>query len=349
MNCHARKVGMDQAVDDLAANFDAIVISMANDLRTGISGDYYSFLATLLQRSPVPVHILGLGLQSEKLKKDELKPEIAEFIQACNEYASTFGVRCEITERWLHHQGYTNAKALGCPSMFRSPLGVLHSAQSRFKSPFSTLSAGYLNLQPRHKKLEAILSRLQPFKSAYIFQNDLVALAKDSPLSERLGAYNYWTSSLDSNIISMMYHQIYGRLPIFSEFRVFTDVRAWISYSSLFSIFIGDRLHGCIAALTAGTPGVLLYQDSRVKGLAEFFCIPSVDITSPECTDEAVEMVMAVKAGGMATDFLSNYVKRIKAFKEHLDQANLSFNSRTQAEYDQLLSSHENSGIAAPT
>jgi hypothetical protein len=346
INYHAKKVGVDQAVDDLAANFDAIVISMANDLRIGISGDYYSFLATLLQRSPVPVHILGLGLQNDKLIKNQLKPEIVEFIQACNDHASTFGVRCEITEQWLHQQGYTNAKALGCPSMFRSPLGVLRAAQSRFQSPFSTLSAGYLNLPSRHEKLEAVLSRLQPFKAAYIFQNDLVALAKDSPFADRLGVYNYWTGSLESDVISMMYHSIHGKSSIFSEFRAFTDVRAWIAYSSLFSLFIGDRLHGCIAALTAGTPGILLYQDARVKGLAEFFAIPSVNIDSPECIDEAEEMVLAVKSGVMMTDFLDNYVKRIKAFKDHLDQVNLSFNARTQSECEQLLSFYKKNRVA---
>jgi hypothetical protein len=348
MNHYAKKVGVDQAVDDLAANFDVIVISMANDLRTGISGDYYSFLATLLQRSPVPVHILGLGLQNDKLKKTQLQPEVVEFIQACNDHASTFGVRCELTKQWLHQEGYTNAKALGCPSMFRSPLGVLRSAQSRFQSPFSTLSAGYLNLQPRHEKLEAILLRLQPFKAAYIFQNDLVALTKNSPFLDRPGVYNYWTGSLDGNIVSMMYQQIYGRWPIFSEFKVFTDVRNWIAYSSLFSLFIGDRLHGCIAALTAGTPSVLLYQDTRVKGLAEFFSIPCVNLDSPECIDEAVEIVSALQSGKMMTDFIDTYVKRIKAFKEHLEQNNLAFNSRTQVEYEQLLSSYEKSRTVVP-
>jgi hypothetical protein len=348
LNLHARKVGMDKAVDDLVANYDAIVISMANDLRTGIAGDYYSSLAALLRRSPIPVHILGLGLQNDKLRKNHLKPEIVEFIEACNEHATTFGVRCEFTEHWLHQEGYSNAKALGCPSMFRSPLGVLRAAQSRLQSPFSTLSAGYLNLQSRHEKLESILLRLQPYKTAYVFQNDLVSLAKDSPYSDREGVYNYWTGSLDSNVISMMYHNIHGKMPIFSEYKAFTDVRAWIAYSSLFSLFIGDRLHGCIAALTAGTPGILLYQDARVKGLAEFFSIPSVNIASPECIEDAVEMVSAVKSGKMMTDFLDTYVKRIRAFKEHLDKVGLAFNSRTLSEYESLLSSYEKSRTTVP-
>jgi hypothetical protein len=46
--------------------------------------------------------------------------------------------------------------------------------------------------------------------------------------------------------------------------------------------------------------------------------------------------------------FSKPYVKRIKAFKEHLEQNNLAFNSRTQVEYEQLLSSYEKSRTVVP-
>jgi hypothetical protein len=339
MNYCSKEVGMEQGIDALTNNYDAFVISMANDLRPGVTGDYYSFLAKLLRRSPVPIHILGIGLQDGNLKKNHLKPEIIEFLDASNHCATTFGVRCEYTQEWLHKEGYTNAIALGCPSMYRSPLGVLHATQSRLQTVFSTVSAGYLNAKQRHDKLESIMSRLNPFKSAYIFQNDLVEFAKNVSYSGESGVYNYWTSSLDSNLISLTYYEKHGRHSPFSEFKVFTDVRAWIAYSSLFDLFIGDRLHGCIAALTGGTPGVLMYQDARVKGLAEFFAIPSVDITVPQFTDTAAALVSDLQSAQKMSKLLCMYSRRIQAFKEHLDRVNLSFNSRTQSEYDLFMAS----------
>ena len=60
--------------------------------------------------------------------------------------------------------------------------------------------------------------------------------------------------------------------------RFFVDPKPWIDYLSTVDFAFGDRIHGNIAAILAGTPALLLAHDSRTLELARYHSIPHVVI-----------------------------------------------------------------------
>jgi len=61
--------------------------------------------------------------------------------------------------------------------------------------------------------------------------------------------------------------------------RVYFNAPQWVESLKSSSLVLGTRIHGCIAALQAGTPSAITTIDSRTEGLAETLGIPRVKIT----------------------------------------------------------------------
>ncbi|ORE90934.1 hypothetical protein ATO13_21656 [Stappia sp. 22II-S9-Z10] len=72
--------------------------------------------------------------------------------------------------------------------------------------------------------------------------------------------------------------------------RFYTSAPEWIREMGQLSLVIGTRLHGNMAAIAAGTPGVVIAHDSRTGELAETMHLPSL----------SMEAVMAAPAIGAA-------------------------------------------------
>lgn len=58
--------------------------------------------------------------------------------------------------------------------------------------------------------------------------------------------------------------------------RFFMDVPSWIEFASGFSLFVGSRIHGCVAAVLSGIPYVFLPSDARTRELVEYHHLTSI-------------------------------------------------------------------------
>ena len=52
--------------------------------------------------------------------------------------------------------------------------------------------------------------------------------------------------------------------------KCFLDVPSWIGFCKDANLFVGNRFHGAVAAILAGTPHVFLPFDGRTRELSEF-------------------------------------------------------------------------------
>jgi polysaccharide pyruvyl transferase WcaK-like protein len=57
---------------------------------------------------------------------------------------------------------------------------------------------------------------------------------------------------------------------------VFFDYDTWLAANTQYSLAVGTRMHGAIAALISGVPSVLICHDDRTRELAEVMPLPHV-------------------------------------------------------------------------
>jgi hypothetical protein len=330
-----KEKGLAAACKLIDESFDCVVISMANDVRINWGTESHQVYADVIKTIKIPSIILGLGLQdsaeSTFSKQDQIKPQLLAFLNACNNHSAVFGTRGLESEHLLHKLGFTRATALGCPSMFRNPSEVINSFRRLLQNERPRLigGSGYIHLRKRHHFLEKALSIYKSASCSYIFQNDLWSFF-GTDLDVLAGvAYDPYTCKIrvDESFANRI-KKLIGDT-VFSEFRFFWNSASWYSYASAMDLFIGDRLHGCIASMTAGVPSILLYQDERVKELADFFKIPSLILNPSVITDLQADSPLLNLPPSSFYEFKENYAQKLCALDHALeDKAGLSLSAR---------------------
>ena len=94
--------------------------------------------------------------------------------------------------------------------------------------------------------------------------------------------------------------------PVYREGRVrfFCDVPGWLAFLRESAFTAGPRMHGNIASILAGTPGVLIVKDSRMEELAAYHrlnCVYASEIgedTTLEDLAEKADFTPMKKAAG---------------------------------------------------
>ncbi|WP_019136633.1 hypothetical protein [Cellulomonas massiliensis] len=71
--------------------------------------------------------------------------------------------------------------------------------------------------------------------------------------------------------------------------RFFVDPSPWIEYMGTIDFAFGDRIHGNVAAILAGTPALLIAHDSRTLELARYHQIPHVLASELGPDEDAVD------------------------------------------------------------
>jgi hypothetical protein len=103
-------------------------------------------------------------------------------------------------------------------------------------------------------------------------------------------------------------------------------VHQWINDLQAYDLSIGTRIHGCIAAVLAGIPSVMLCHDSRTRELAQWFDLPRLDKTDGAYSltvDRIAECLQASKMQAVFQDRYQTYVGFLKKNKiaHHLEQS----------------------------
>lgn len=307
----------------VSQHYDGFVITLSNALREN-STEFG--LADFLRALTIPIWCVGLGIQDEIADGEisSLPFELLEMLQVLNEKALLFGVRGKRTEKWLRSVGLHRAKAIGCPSMFAYPRNILS-----IRSPYTIdkiITGGYLALNRISvNKGRKLLNGLKGIGSAgYVFQGELNQFTE---LMDVPHVYDEATQSLDATVISDYIEERCGLVPPFSSYYSFVDVAAWRQVCRSYDAFIGDRMHGSVAAMQVGKPALVLYSDARVKELVDFHGIPSCDLDEFSALGWR-DMAAKYLSVESIKDFHAIYSESLANFELALSDSGLSLRNR---------------------
>lgn len=273
----------------LTANFDAVVFSLANLISPPLPGaadaqqKHMELLCEIIDAIPVPFYLFGLGLQNAVDDIGTLVPGMVEFLELLNKKAVLFGVRGAETESFMHRNGFTNAKALGCPSLYLYPENIYALKTPNLGKDASALTAGHLWL--RHifgyepHRLQFLRNLAETYKTQYVFQDDIYSYHE--LLSVR-GFYDDASGIVDKHVMES-YLVAHGLDAIpFDNYWHFRDARAWRLLAQQSDFYFGDRFHGGVVSLQVGKPALFMYNDLRVEEMTGH-------IGAPQCSFDDIK------------------------------------------------------------
>lgn len=309
----------ERTAEELSQRFDLVVFSMANAIRPNFDlGATWKIMDALRAEFIV----LGLGIQNPlPYTTESLHRNVVEFLAVANRKAKVFGVRGLHTERWLKAVGFDRAKALGCPSMYVYPKNILGISSPDPTQVTSAITGGYIN--GRTRRSSAVIDLFKGFDVHYVMQDEIYYWKQQGLLDPDQDIYNDATGEVRRDLIDGLLENIHDERMPFSSYRWFQDPNAWRAFAAGFDFYLGDRLHGGIAALQAGVPGVLMALDARVTEVADFFGLPRIGLDEAE-TMTARDVVAEHLAPARIDAFKDTYSQRFREFEATLKAADIA-------------------------
>lgn len=296
--------------------FDIVVLSMTNALRPEFD---LAGVADVVAALDTDLVVLGLGMQRPLPPKLDVLPAGSQrFLETIKQKALLFGVRGHETVNWLHSVGVDNARVLGCPSLYLYPDNFLAIKPPTLSAASRAITAGYLHSRAPRSRILCSLFRDQ--RSHYVMQGELLMLAQNYAGDERL--YDDATGKVDAVICRKLFHEFLGVSPPFEGYWYFQNMDAWRVFCAEGDYYLGDRLHGGIVAMQAGTPSIILWNDLRVREIAELCAIPSLDITSIK-TERASELAASLLTAASLERFRDTYRQQLARFDDATAQCGL--------------------------
>jgi len=324
--------GVKSAARLIEENFDGVVLTMSNIIRAGASEGE---IGALVEELKCDVYCVGAGLQDDiPADLSLLEPDLQHLLRVLNDKARLLGVRGHQTERWLRAAGISRAQAIGCPSMFVYPRNI--STLRPPKKIDRIISAGHMTPSDMASKTSSrardLLKAFDGVKASYVFQGEI---RNFKAIAGKLFVYDEATSRLNATVVSNAIRKASGLESPFSTYYSFNEVGAWRQACLRYNAYVGDRIHGGVAAMQAGVPALVLYQDARVAELVDYHGIPSChlsDFARLGCR-AAVEQHLQQDA---FEKFRNKYLAALRVFSDAISASGLRL--ATQPEIDFVLS-----------
>ena len=224
------------------------------------------------------------------------------FVGAVLDHGPSIGVRGELTAEYLRSLGFSDVEVVGCPSMFAWGPDL----RVERKVPELTRDARIaLTVSPYVKAIGPMVTR---HVEAY---PNLVYIAQDLESLELLlwgGTHPDARRGLD-NPVHLAHPLIRD-----DRTRFFLDPYPWIEDLRTRDFSFGTRIHGTIAALLAGTPGLVIAHDARTLELARYFDIPHRTVREVGPDTDAADLYAAADF----TALNSGHAARWATFRAYL-------------------------------
>ena len=262
---------------DVSEQFDVIVVAAANFLHPSFD---FTGMANFIEATPLPCVIVGLGAQSNDYSTDiVLHPGTERLIKIISERSKFIGVRGKFTARVLSARGINNFQIIGCPSYYMSGQREL-----RIEKPEL----------PARPKVAINLSR---DVIRHSFNPDLATAAIHKCIALAIDADADFIAQTEHEEMQIAMHgcvqrrgdvgslmSVWGGLGIgrelerwiCSHMRVYWSVADWLDEMKSYDFVFGQRFHGNMVAIQAGTPAVVICHDSRTTEMCEFLALPFI-------------------------------------------------------------------------
>lgn len=274
----------------------ALVFPAANHLRTRTD---WSGLNAFLEGANVPLVVLGLGAQaatgtdpSQTIAALKSEPSVRRMVDIFRDRAAFISVRGRFTQEVCAGLGLQDVAVLGCPSALLNPDPALgRSLATRFQAARQishpqfamTAAAPFEIAQDRSRRT------LERHLFGWAMAHDGLYVQQSGGPTAMCAASGQWHRVSETDRASIAWvldpqataeaastpQAVWAHLRRSGRF--FTSATAWIAAMAPLDLVLGSRAHGTMAALAAGTPGVLIAHDSRTSELAQTMHLPQLD------------------------------------------------------------------------
>lgn len=251
---------------------------------------------------------LSLGFAFERGEIAPLNKELKNLLERLAE-RTELGVRTEYDAEYLNSYGIKNVRVIGCPSLFyhmnrdfkiEDNNFIVNRINFNFTTDFANLGISQKDAVEIHWEM------LRYFKQKHeedAFQIDFTM--QKPPFAE----------ICDIHSILLTYGEVHS---FYSDCgRYFYSVKDWIEgIKGKDDFSIGSRFHGNIAAILAGVPTLMVNVDKRMKGMNNFYKIPSIDIKEFD-VEKPIEYYRELAD---YTEFNKNYAKVYDNFIDYCEK-----------------------------
>ncbi|MBL3527813.1 MAG: polysaccharide pyruvyl transferase family protein [gamma proteobacterium endosymbiont of Lamellibrachia anaximandri] len=293
-----------------------LVFPAANHLRLGAD---WTGLNGYLSSVKCPLVIMGLGAQSPKvdgeletiqaLKKDK---HVCRLVDILRDKAAFVSVRGAYSQKVCAELGLDNVHVLGCPSALISPelnLGVslekkMATSQAAVdRTTFAVTAAAPFEISDDSRKLA-----LERKLFAWLYSNNGVYVQQSGGVAAmNLANGMMYKNTENANksmarILAPDLEQSSFEVFLRSNGRFFLSVIDWMLEMKGLDFSIGTRLHGNMAAIASGIPGILIAHDSRTSELGETMNLPQISLDDVLASENLLDAIDKVSFDGRAFD-----------------------------------------------
>ena len=256
---------------EIGEKFDHLVIPAANWMNEKSD---WNAMADWVESVPVPVTVIGLGLQasSQDLAQVRVSDSAIRLARALSAKSPQISVRGDFTRDWLLSIGVRNVVTTGCPSLYmrlNDPALAQNSGRLVMQSTRYYMTKAFLKHPGTNRDIFALAGRYDAYM---IYQSEFNEI-------ERMVFGAVSDASPGDDLMPALYgletEQDY-RDYLARRGRVFFDLDEWSGYVQSTAGVVGTRLHGSILALNSGVPAILIPHDSRTGELVDFAAIPTI-------------------------------------------------------------------------
>ncbi len=307
----------DEEIEWINQNFDAVILPLADAFRIGFT-DALRGLTDMVKRVNVPVIVIGVGLRADydvdfktAFPFDDL---VKEFVSEVLKKSGIIGLRGELTGQYLKSLGFTEGEdytVIGCPSFYtygnsihtHAPKQVNHIAMNTN----DYYNIGFIN-QFFCNTVDAMpdCSLIQQVRMEYTELYMGVHWIPGAIQRKKMGTPP-----------SLLGPARLKRLKKEDRVKYFFDNLSWMNYLKGYDLFVGDRIHGCIAATLAGIPTVMIPFNARTRELTEYHHLACL-------TPEQIRQDTSILDYLSEIDFTACEKQHPKNFEHYVDFLNKS-------------------------
>jgi len=293
---HLHETGADWADGPLHDAARAVIFPAANHLRCGAD---WSGLNGYLARPGPPLVVLGLGVQAppgagvaDTAAALAADPHAARLVALLKERAVLVTVRGRFSQAVCDRLGLAGTQALGCPSALLNPapdLGLVIAA--RLARVAARLGGKGCAVRPAMAaaapfEIRGDLDRItleQRLFDWFVAERDGLYVQQSGGVAALQAASGGWHRLAPSTragiraVLAPGMEETAFWARLCRSGRVPLSAPDWIAMLAGRDMVIGSRVHGVMAALAAGVPGILVPHDARGAELARHMHLPVLD------------------------------------------------------------------------
>lgn len=307
------------------AGVRTLVFPAANHLRAGSD---WTGLCDFLERAECRLIVLGLGAQAPAANAPRAitricaDPQVQRLADILRRRAALITLRGAFTAQVCKALELTGTEVLGCPSLLLNGAEDLgRQVQARLWA-VQDRAAGLNTAPPQAHGLRIAMTAAAPFELRaaplrLALEQRLVALcmAADGLYVQQSGGLNamLFAAGRRAEVPEAVQASMVAILAPDADRQRFLDwidrcgrfhisAPDWITEAAGLDLVLGSRLHGAMAALAAGTPGVVISHDSRTEELQHQMHLPTLSAEAVLAARNLEEVLAAIRFDPEAFD-----------------------------------------------